>query len=206
MAVNGIEIKVGQKWKRRDGSTCVIRAKQNNGTYPWIDDNGVTYTDAGFFSARGRGVGDLVELIAYEHPLDDAPAPVPQAVGVAADKVFPDISEHDRAAGKVKLSDCYLPKEKQVCAPDLLDAAAGHMRNRAATYDKPEGERSIAQVVTAFNAIHGTDMTEVQGWHFMSLLKQVRAFSSGKAHRDSLEDNIAYSALMAEAMLKGGAK
>lgn len=43
-------------------------------------------------------------------------------------------------------------------APDLLDAAAGHMRDRAATYDKPEGERSMGKTVQAFNAITGRNM------------------------------------------------
>lgn len=42
-------------------------------------------------------------------------------------------------------------------APDLLDAAAGHMRDRAATYDKPEGERSMGKTVQAFNTITGRD-------------------------------------------------
>lgn len=43
-------------------------------------------------------------------------------------------------------------------ALDLLDAAAGHMRDRAATYDKPEGERSMGKTVQAFNAITGRNM------------------------------------------------
>lgn len=40
-------------------------------------------------------------------------------------------------------------------APSILDAAAKHMRDRAATYDKPEGERSMAATVDAFNIITG---------------------------------------------------
>lgn len=85
-------------------------------------------------------------------------------------------------------------------APDFLNKAAKHMQDRAATYDKPEGERSMATAVAAFNAIYGTHLTEYQGWRFMELLKIVR--SSHGVHQDSLEDAIAYGALAAEARLK----
>ena len=103
-----------------------------------------------------------------------------------------------------------LPEEKspaemtQVTAESILGAAAGHMRDRAATYDKPEGERSMARAVQAFNAITGHDLTTAEGWEFMAVLKQVRVFQNpDKPHRDSLEDLTAYSALLAEEMLGG---
>ena len=89
-------------------------------------------------------------------------------------------------------------------APAILEAAAGHMRDRAATYDNPEGERSMARAVQAFNAIAGKNLTTAEGWLFMAVLKQVRAFQNpGKPHRDSLEDLTAYAALLAEEMLGG---
>ena len=84
-------------------------------------------------------------------------------------------------------------------APDLLEAAAKHMRDRAATYDKPEGERSMAQTVATFNTFHGTALTEAQGWHFMQILKDVRLFANGGFHQDSAEDSTAYAALKGEA-------
>ena len=55
-------------------------------------------------------------------------------------------------------------------AANILTAALGHMRDRAATYDKPEGERSMGATVDAFNAVTGVSMTEEQGWLFMALL------------------------------------
>ncbi|HET8731658.1 MAG TPA: DUF6378 domain-containing protein [Moraxellaceae bacterium] len=85
-------------------------------------------------------------------------------------------------------------------APDILAKAAGHMRDRAATYDKPEGERSMARAVAAFNTIHGTSLTVEQGWHFMAVLKQVRLFTGSGYHADSLEDLVAYCALLGEEM------
>lgn len=45
--------------------------------------------------------------------------------------------------------------EKRMDAPMLLDVAAGHMRDRAATYDQPGGERSMGRTVEAFNIITG---------------------------------------------------
>lgn len=92
-------------------------------------------------------------------------------------------------------------------APDILEAAAGHMRDRAATYDKPEGERSMAQTVAIFNLHHGTELTPAQGWHFMQVLKDVRLFTNtANPHRDSVDDAVAYAALKGEALLQGGAQ
>lgn len=92
----------------------------------------------------------------------------------------------------------------QVSALDLLDAAAKHMRDRAATYDKPAGERSMEQTVGIFNRFHGTALSETQGWHFMQILKDVRLFSNTSApHRDSIDDGVAYAALKGESLLKG---
>ena len=90
-------------------------------------------------------------------------------------------------------------------APDILKKSAQHMLDRATTYDKPEGERSMAKTVQAFNAITGRDITTAEGWLMLAVLKQVRAFQNpGKPHVDSLEDGPAYLALMAEDMLSGG--
>lgn len=89
-------------------------------------------------------------------------------------------------------------------APDALEAAAGHLRARAATYDQPEGERSMSKAVDIFNLYHGTQLTEAQGWHFMQVLKDVRLFTRAGYHADSAEDCIAYAALKAEAKSKEG--
>mgnify|MGYP005610400315 FL=1 len=92
-------------------------------------------------------------------------------------------------------------------APTLLDAAAGHMRDRAATYDQPTGERSMGRAVQALNAILGRQaLTESEGWLLLQVLKDVRDRQRTTPHRDSLEDAIAYAALKAEARLaEGGA-
>ena len=142
---------------------------------------------------------------------------------VGIDKVFSDIAGHlrwgDAEGAEIVL---YRPSEQQSMeeayeqahkeiggseyetAPTFLKAAAKHMDDRAATYDKPEGERSITQVVAIFNQFHGTNLTEAQGWHFMEIVKQVRFFTKEGFHRDSAEDSIAYAALRAEAKQREG--
>lgn len=74
------------------------------------------------------------------------------------------------------------------------------MKDRAATYDKPEGERSIGATVQAFNAITGDGLmsSEERGWLFMALLKAVRT-QQGSYRADNYEDGAAYFALMGEA-------
>lgn len=81
---------------------------------------------------------------------------------------------------------------------DILRAGAQHMEDRAATYDSPEGERSMAATVAAFNAITKHGLNEEEGWLFMALLKAVRS-QQGNYRQDNYEDGAAYFALMAEA-------
>ena len=87
----------------------------------------------------------------------------------------------------------------------LLQVAADHMRARAATYDKPDGERSMGKTVVAFNAVTGCDLSEAEGWLLLQLLKDVRLFQRPGYHADSAEDCIAYAALKAEAKMAEGA-
>lgn len=88
-----------------------------------------------------------------------------------------------------------------VKAPDLLRKAAAHMADRAATYDQPDGERSMGRTVEAFNTITGHCLTESDGWLLLQILKDVRQWQRrGAYHADSAEDCIAYAALKAEAL------
>lgn len=137
-------------------------------------------------------------------------------------------------------------------AQQMLAQAAKHMADRAATYDKPAGERSMSTTVAAFNAVacrgdglalerlrimfsalrinlqHNCPLdreglietmqaaehflsllstpalSESEGWLLMALLKIVRDRQRPEAHRDSLEDLVAYGALYGEARLKEG--
>ena len=86
-------------------------------------------------------------------------------------------------------------------AASILTAALGHMCDRAATYDKPEGERSMGATVDALLAVTGVSMTEEQGWLFMALLKAVRS-QQGAYRADSYEDGAAYFALAGESAVR----
>lgn len=85
-------------------------------------------------------------------------------------------------------------------ANDILKQASSIMEERGKQYDKPEGERSMAATVQAFNAIRNKGLSESDGWLFMSLLKMVRDNQS-EPHTDSLLDLTAYAALYGESRL-----
>ena len=82
-------------------------------------------------------------------------------------------------------------------AAHILQTAAKHMEDRAATYDQQGGERSIHKTVTMFNILTGAGLTDEQGWLFMTCLKMVRA-QQGRYRADSYEDGAAYFALAGE--------
>ena len=86
-------------------------------------------------------------------------------------------------------------------APELLNKAAAIMTQRGAQYDKPEGERSMAATVAAFNIITGKDLAVAHGWLLQALLKMVRDNQRPTPHQDSCEDLIAYAALYGEARM-----
>lgn len=83
----------------------------------------------------------------------------------------------------------------------ILTTADATVNARASDRDT-EAERSMAATVKAFNAIHGTGLTEAQGWNFMCILKIKRAFT-GRYKEDDHVDLAAYVALCSEAMLAG---
>ena len=88
--------------------------------------------------------------------------------------------------------------QHRVTAPDILNQANAEMSDRAKTYDAPAGERSMAKTVAAFNAIFGKDLTEVEGWQLMAILKIVRS-SQGDFRLDNFVDGAAYMGLAGEA-------
>lgn len=79
----------------------------------------------------------------------------------------------------------------------ILNKAAGHLADRAKTYDKPEGERSMEKTVAMFNTLAGTQLTTEQGWLLMVILKMVRS-QQGDYKADNYEDGAAYFALAGE--------
>lgn len=82
-------------------------------------------------------------------------------------------------------------------ASAFLKKGLGHMEDRAVTYDKEGGERSMGKTVAAFNVITGSNLTEEEGWLFMEILKQARSMQ-GAFKADNYEDLAAYAALRGE--------
>ena len=82
----------------------------------------------------------------------------------------------------------------------VLQTAFNTIHQRAADRDVKQ-ERSMAATVKAFNAIHGTNLTESQGWSFMTLLKMKRSFTGDVFRDDDFVDEAAYTALRAESRL-----
>ncbi len=97
-----------------------------------------------------------------------------------------------------------LPAKTPRTAIGIADAALQHIKDRATTYDSPEGERSALKTAQAFNAITGKDLTEAEVFLLLQILKDVRQWQKSVPHQDSLEDCIAYAALKAEAKEKEG--
>lgn len=93
--------------------------------------------------------------------------------------------------------------DEPTSAEEILCRARQHMRDRAKTYDKPGGERSIGAAVEAFKAVTGDGEmnSEERGWLFMELLKMVRS-QQGEYRADNYEDGTAYGALRGEAAAK----
>lgn len=90
-----------------------------------------------------------------------------------------------------------LPKPPPRFASDYLDEARAILDDRGKHYSQGQ-ERNMERIVTAFKAMTGKDLTEVEGWLFMVALKAVRS-GWGQPTLDSFKDGIGYFALAAEA-------
>ena len=206
--VNGIEIKVGQVWRTRGGALATVESFDDHPGYPVnikvggdsasCGRNGRCWGDIG---AVDNDDDDLIELIHDENgnAQTDSAALAEETLS-ALGWTF----DGQAWVAQPKIDMVPNALDSPVSAPALLTAAAKHMNDRAATYDKPEGERSMAQTVAVFEAYHGIKLTEAQGWHFMQVLKDVRLFTRETYHGDSAEDCIAYAALKAEAKAQEG--
>lgn len=88
---------------------------------------------------------------------------------------------------------------RPLTAADLLRSAAEVIEQRAALRDLPNGERSMLRAVTAYNALTGATMSELDGWTFMCVLKLARA-TAGTPHLDDFTDLAGYAALAGEGL------
>lgn len=98
-----------------------------------------------------------------------------------------------------------MTSKEALTAPAILARGAQALQDRAASRDRPDGERSMARAVAMFNAYAGGDrrMSETDGWMFMVFLKAARA-AQGKVNEDDYVDGAAYFALAGESATRGG--
>jgi len=89
-----------------------------------------------------------------------------------------------------------------VKADQILRQAADTIEARGKLRDTPDGERSMARAVDAFNILTGSAMSELDGWTFMSILKIARATAGGEPHLDDHVDLAGYAALAAECVAR----
>jgi len=96
----------------------------------------------------------------------------------------------------------FFPSTTKNTAAKYLCTAAETIEERGKQRDQPNGERSMARAVNAYNALFGDlPMDEVRGWQFMNLLKMARS-SGGSYREDDYVDAVSYAALAAEAASK----
>lgn len=88
-------------------------------------------------------------------------------------------------------------------ANEILRQAADVIEERGKLRDKPNGERSMARAVGAFNALMGTNLSEGDGWLFMCCLKMSRG-TAGTPHLDDATDQVGYGALWGEWLSENG--
>lgn len=86
-------------------------------------------------------------------------------------------------------------------ASGILVHASELIAARGVERDLPNGERSMARCVEAFNAMTGHRLRETDGWLFMVYLKHARS-RGGRFHEDDYRDAVAYEGLRAECAFK----
>lgn len=93
------------------------------------------------------------------------------------------------------------PMPEAKTATELLEEAAETLRARGASRDLGE-ERSMARCIDAFNTLTRRDLTELEGWLFMVVLKLARV-TAGRPQLDDCVDIAGYAALAGELLTQG---
>lgn len=112
-------------------------------------------------------------------------------------------NEYKAEDGKVSLITPYNQVKKDKSASEYLEEGSKLLKERGKQYDKSSEERSMEKIVKILNLQTGQNLSVVEGWYFMQVLKDVRFFqNTEKPHEDSLVDGINYRALMTEEAMR----
>lgn len=82
-------------------------------------------------------------------------------------------------------------------ADEIIALAAATLKSRADTRDTG-AERSMERAVRTFNALTGYDLSTLDGWTFMIVLKLARSQGGKRKHLDDFVDCVGYAALAGE--------
>lgn len=198
-----------------DGRPCInMYWEKNVSDQPSMAWNGVDWeAGLGFFGSNSkhriaRPTAPFENTTHLSVELGETNYLKPFEDGVHADVMFSPVSETNTV--EVTMPQCASSKfdsesnrhvdDRSAQLPNasnFLKAGLKHMDDRASTYDKPTGERSMGKCVQAFNAITGLSLTEEQGWLLLGILKMTRS-QQGNFKADNYEDEAAYAALRGE--------
>ena len=126
------------------------------------------------------------------------------------ESLFPTLKERTQSLPDygVPAPDFPLPRPHtldQHSAANILREGLDVLIQRGQEYERLEGERSMEDVVNAFNIVYKKGLTVTEGWMFMVMLKMVRQHQSpGK--RDTYVDGANYFALAGEEALNNPIK
>lgn len=96
MAVNGVEIAIGQHWKTRGGEEVVVVNNNGHRTYPWVLSSLCSVTNYGSIWEDTVGTNDLVTLVKDENgfiPWGGGECPVPSHTEIEAKLRYGDIEQ-----------------------------------------------------------------------------------------------------------------
>lgn len=202
------------KWRRKDGTIqdgSVLKISETMVSI-WIDSYALNYPSAeSFLDFWEPAVVDEITIdsvwkrkgggtLFYVGNIDSSIYPIDyydmdgNMVGCNSRERFLDRFEFVRSNRVVAEPETV----KSGNAREILLEAADVMVERGKQYDGSNEERSMAKIVASFNAKTGRDLTELEGWIFMTDLKAVRALNGGS--RDCFVDGAAYFALAGESI------
>ena len=187
--------KLGERIKliKDDGSACPLFS---NG----IESNFKDFANLSFYRTK-TAIEMQAEEVGIPEPVQEWPEDRANVIGQ---------NGNDGLAYGIDTSPERVENDEEIvhmptAAPDFLQSALNTLTQRGKDYDKPEGERSAAAVAVAFNAITGKDLTAAEVYLVLQLVKDVRQWQNPERyHADSALDCVAYAALKAEALAKGG--
>ena len=159
MAVNGIEIKVGQVWRTRGGTEVRIidfdvEDAHSVPSYPWRTDSELWLNESGKLLAHTTHEHDLVELISEA----DGPQEIrfePGDAGTLAIEMLTDLGWVFTDGLWVQDSPPAYASLADVLHRALLQASQGKGKERHASGDTPFEEQPMATINRQLGSVHG---------------------------------------------------